>query len=138
MTSIDTKIKEQIDAFVPPVRESYTQMFEDTVAELRSKAAQASKRGNNSGRSIIAIAATVTALLIGSAVVFSTSPALAAEVPWISGIVYAVYPQKAVNDHDRERIEALLDDAFRFLSFCDYEAAAHCFHGGSIRNRQGP
>lgn len=135
MTSIDTKIREQIDAFVPPVPESYTQMIEGTVAELRARTPSASKRGNSFGRYIIAFAAIITALLITSATVFGARPALAAEVPGVSSIVYAVSPQKAVNDPDLERIEALLNDAFRSLAFCDYEAASHCFRADSISER---
>lgn len=135
MTSIDTKIKEQIDAFVPPVPESYTQMIESTVAELRERTLSASKRGNSFGRYIIAFAAIITALLITSVAVFGARPALAAEVPGVSNIVYAVSPQKAVNDLGRERIEALLNDTFRSLAFCDYEAASPCFRADSISDR---
>ncbi|MBQ4448218.1 MAG: hypothetical protein II897_08010 [Clostridia bacterium] len=135
MTTIDTKIKEQIDAFIPPVPESYTQMIEGTVAELRARTPSASKRGNSFGRYIIAFAAIITALFITSAAVFGARPALAAEVPGVSSIVYAVSPQKAVNDPDLERIEALLNDAFRSLSSCDYEAASRCFRGNSMTDR---
>ena len=135
MTSIDTKIKEQIDAFVPPVSESYTQMIEGTIAELRAKTTSASKRGNSFGRYIIAFTAIITALLITSVAVFGARPALAAEVPGISSIVYAVSPQKAVKNPDLERIEALLNDAFRLLAFCDFEAASGCFRGDSITDR---
>lgn len=130
------KIKEQIDAFVPPVPESYTQMVKGTIDELRATAPQASKRSSNFGRSIITIAAIITALFITSAAVFGARPALAAEVPGISSIVYAVSPQKAVNGPDIERIQALLNDAFRSLAFCDYEAASGCFRGNSISERR--
>ncbi|MBR6110127.1 MAG: hypothetical protein IKQ36_10360 [Clostridia bacterium] len=74
-------------------------------------------------------------LFIAASVVFAARPALAAEVPGIGSIVYAVSPKKTANDADRERIEALLNDAFRSLSFCDYEAAARCFRGDSLSDR---
>ena len=135
MTSLDTKIREQVDAFIPPVPESYAQMIEGTVAELRARTPSASKRGNSFGRYIIAFAAIITALLITSAAVFGARPALAAEVPGVSSFVYAVSPQKAVNDPDLERIEVLLNDTFRSLAFCDYEAASGCFRGNSMTDR---
>lgn len=133
---LDNKeIKKAVDAFVPPMTESYTKMISDTVLELKARNTSCSRHKRRLWRPVSAAAAVIAVLFTAASVVFAARPALAAEVPGIGSIVYAVSPKKTANDADRERIEALLNDAFRSLSFCDYEAAARCFRGDSLSDR---
>ncbi len=135
MSAIDSEIKKQIDAFVPPVPESYNKMIEGTVAELKARASHHHEPRRNLWKPFAVIASVITALFITTAAVFGARPALAAEVPGISNIVYAVSPKRTANDSGRERIEALLSEAFRSLAFGDYDAASCCFRGESISER---
>lgn len=135
MDNIDFEIKKQVDAFIPPAPESYDKMIDDAVSELKSAAARRYAPRRSRWKPAAAIASVVAALAAAFAV-FGASPSLAAEVPGVAGVVYAVSPQKAVDDPGRERIEALLNDAFRTLAFCDHEAAAQFFRGNGISERE--
>ena len=135
MNTIDSEIKKQVDAFIPPVPESYNRMIDGTISELRARAPQHHNSGRNRFIPFTVIASVIAVLFIAASVIFVARPALAAEVPGIGRVVYAVSPKKTANGADRERIEALLNDAFRSLSFCDYEAAARCFRGDSLSDR---
>lgn len=131
----DKEIKKAVDAFIPPMTESYTKMISDTVSELKARSTSCSRHKRRLWKPVSAAAAVIAVLFITTSVVFAARPALAAEVPGISSVVYAVSPKRTANDSDRERIEALLNDAFRSLSFCDYEAASNCFRGDSLSDR---
>lgn len=135
MNTIDSEIKKQVDAFIPPVPESYNKMIDGTISELRARAPQHHNSGRNRFIPFTVIASVIAVLFIVTSVIFVARPALAAEVPGIGRVVYAVSPKRTVNDSDRERIEALLNDAFRSLSSCDYEAASRCFRGDSLSDR---
>ena len=135
MNTIDSEIKKQVDAFIPPVPESYNRMIDGTISELRARAPRHHSSGRNRFIPFTVIASVIAALFIVTSVIFVARPALAAEVPGICRVVYAVSPKRTVNDSDRERIEALLNDAFRSLSSCDYEAASRCFRGDSLSDR---
>ena len=136
MNTIDSEIKKQVDAFIPPVPESYNRMIDGTISELRARAPQHHNSGRNRFIPFTVIASVIAVLFIAASVIFVARPALAAEVPGVSSIVYAVSSQKAVNDPDLERIEALLNDAFRSLAFCDYNAASGYFRGDSVSERE--
>ncbi|MBO4562678.1 MAG: DUF4179 domain-containing protein [Clostridia bacterium] len=135
MNTVDSEIKKQVDAFIPPVPESYNRMIDGTISELRARAPQHHSSGRSHFIPFTVIASVIAALFIVTSVIFVARPALAAEVPGVGNIVYSISPKKKANDSDRERIEALLNDAFRSLSFCDYEAAARCFRGDSLSDR---
>ena len=135
MNTIDSEIKKQVDAFIPPVPESYNRMIDGTISELRARAPQHHNSGRNRFIPFTVIASVIAVLFIAASVLFVARPALAAEVPGIGSIVYAVSPTRSAKDADRDRIEALLNDAFRSLSSCDYEAASRCFRGDSLSDR---
>lgn len=87
------------------------------------------------GRTFAAAAAGVLGVVAVSAAVFGTRPALAAEIPGVSSLVYAAAPERTANDADRARIEALVGEAVSALAANDYGAAARCFRDGSLNGR---
>lgn len=111
----------------------------EAAAENNMKTADRANGGGrlkNPLRRIAAAAAAIAAaVLLGSAAVFGARPALAAEVPLVNRIVYAAAPERTASEADRQRIEALLSEAFRSLAFNDYDAASRCFRDGSISGR---
>lgn len=90
----DKEIKKAVDAFVPPMTESYTKMISDTVLELKARNTSCSRQKRRLWKPVSAAAAVIAVLLIAASVVFAARPALAAEVPGIGSIVYAVSPKK--------------------------------------------
>jgi len=135
MKSLDTAIERSVDAFVPPMSESYTKMIDDTVSQLRKTSGQGSLPVRRAWKPLAAAAAVIAAVIIFSTTVFGMRPALAAEVPFVSGIVYAAAPQRAASDATRDGIEALLSNAMHSLAICDYDAASACFREGAMLAR---
>ncbi len=135
MISLDKKIKESAEAFIPEATEAYEDMVSKTVSELRQKAGRPLRKRRVLKRAICAAAAVLSALVIASAAVFGARPALASELPVLSGIVYAASPKKAAGEADRARIGELTEKVFRCFASRDYTAAEECFCGGGFHTR---
>ena len=132
----DNAIKGALDAFIPPADEGYKKMISETVSELREKNKRAAGPKRRIWKPFAAAAAVIAALVITSAAVFASRPALAADLPVLSGIVYAAAPERTASEADLERIEMLLYEVFRSFAACDYDSASHNFVGGSIADRE--
>lgn len=135
MNTLDKRISDSVEAFIPKEPEGYTEMIDGTLAQLKAVETERPKHLPRAWKPIAAAAAVIAAMIISSAAVFTARPALAAEVPGVSRIVYAASGQKKANAADTERIEALLTEAFGSLAFCDYEAAARCFREDEVSDR---
>ncbi|MBR3460299.1 MAG: DUF4179 domain-containing protein [Clostridia bacterium] len=136
MTGIDNDIREAVDAFIPPMSEEYNDMIEGAVSELKQRCAQRNKPVKRAFKPLMSAAAILVALILSSAILFGAHPALAAEMPVVSDIVYAAAAQREANAADRERIEKLLNDAVYSLAVCDYDAASRCFRENSMNERE--
>lgn len=136
MTGIDNDIREAVDAFIPPMSEEYNDMIEGAVSELKQRCTQRNKPIKRAFKPLMSAAAILVALILSSAVLFGAHPALAAEMPVVSDIVYAAAAQREADAADRERIEKLLNDAVYSLAVCDYDAASRCFRENSMNERE--
>lgn len=136
MTGIDNDIREAVDAFIPPMSEEYNDMIEGAVSELKQRCTQRNKPVKRAFKPLMSAAAILVALILSSAILFGAHPALAAEMPVVSDIVYAAAAQREANAADRERIEKLLNDAVYSLAVCDYDAASRCFRENSMNERE--
>lgn len=136
MTGIDNDIREAVDAFIPPMSEEYNDMIEGAVSELKQRCTQRNKPVKRAFKPLMSAAAILVALILSSAILFRAHPALAAEMPVVSDIVYAAAAQREANAADCERIEKLLNDAVYSLAVCDYDAASRCFRENSMNERE--
>lgn len=136
MTGIDNDIREAVDAFIPPMSEEYNDMIEGAVSELKQRCTQRNKPVKRAFKPLMSAAAILVALILSSAILFGAHPALAAEMPVVSDIVYAAAAQREADAADRERIEKLLNDAVYSLAVCDYDAASRCFRENSMNERE--
>lgn len=136
MTGIDNDIREAVDAFIPPMSEEYNDMIEGAVSELKQRCTQRNKPVKRAFKPLMSAAAILVALILSSAILFGAHPALAAEMPVVSDIVYAAAAQREANAADCERIEKLLNDAVYSLAVCDYDAASRCFRENSMNERE--
>lgn len=149
MEHIEKLIKEQADAFVPPAPESYNKMVSETLKELRAGAVRRAaddEKTKRTGRSrslwkpFAAAAAAVLALFVAAGALFYARPALAAELPGISDMVYAAAPTKNASKADEDRINALLEKVFCGMGMIYFEDdgadARNCFQGESLKNRE--
>ena len=100
------------------------------VAEAMTKTNEKAKHAHRLWKPFAAAAAAVLGVIAVSSAVFAAKPALAAEIPGVSRLVYAAAPERTATEADRERLEALLNEAFGALAFNDYETASGCFRGG--------
>lgn len=135
MNLLDKEIKKQAEAFVPAVPESYAEMISGTVSTLEKSVDHPVRSGRKIWKPIAAAAAAAAFMLAASALLFGARPALAAELPVVSDMVYSAAPKKHANEADVKRIEALLNTAFRSLAACDYETASRCFRENRISGR---
>ena len=135
MRSIDNTIKESTEAFIPEATGEYERMMNETITELRARAEIKAAPGRVLWRALAAAAAVFAALIVTAAAVFAARPALAAEVPVVNDIVYAVSPNKTANEADCERIEALVMEVFQAFAVHDYDAAECCFTGDAMHTR---
>ena len=136
MTGIDNDIREAVDAFIPPMSEEYNDMIEGAVSELKQRCAQRNKPVKRAFKPLVSAAAILVALILSSAILFGAHPALAAEMPVVSDIVYAAAAQREADAADCERIEKLLNDALYSLAVCDYDSASRCFRENSMNERE--
>lgn len=136
MTGIDNDIREAVDAFIPPMSEEYNDMIEGAVSELKQRCAQRNKPVKRAFKPLMSAAAILVALILSSAILFGAHPALAAEMPVVSVLVYAAAAQREADAADCERIEKLLNDALYSLAVCDYDAASRCFRENSMNERE--
>lgn len=136
MISSDMTTREAVEAFVPDMPESYTKMVADTVSALKAGSAHHSDRKAKTWKAFAAAAAVIAAAILSSAVVFGARPALAAQIPFVNGIVYSASPRRSTNEDERKQIGALLDDAFNSFAACQYHAASRCFKEGCLNSRE--
>lgn len=141
MDNMEKLMKEQTEAFVPSLPESYSKMFEATVSNLKRRAADSEKNkpargGRSFAKPLLAAAAALVVLFAAAFGVLFARPALAAEIPGVSGLVYSVAPTKEASKADAERIKELIEEAFHSLIFADYDVAERCFRDGYMTQRE--
>ena len=120
MRTDNTNIKKCAEDFVPEAPESYERMITDTVSALKAKDRAEPKRVRRVWKPLAAAAAVLAALVIAAGAVFGSRPALAADIPGLSGLVYAASPKRTANAADRERIGSLVGEGFRALAAGEY------------------
>ena len=142
MDNMEKLMKEQTEAFVPSLPESYSKMFEATVSNLKRRAAE-SETGEKGFKPVrgfvkplLAAAAALVVLFAAAVGILFARPALAAEIPGVSGLFYSVAPTKEASKADAERIKELIEEAFHSLIFADYDRAERCFRDGYMTQRE--
>ena len=135
MRTDNTNIKKCAEDFVPEAPESYERMITDTVSALKAKDRAEPKRVRRVWKPLAAAAAVLAALVIAAGAVFGSRPALAADIPGLSGLVYAASPKRTANAADRERIGSLVGEGFRALAAGDQDAASRCFSENALTRR---
>lgn len=145
--NIDTIIKSKVDAFIPPAPKDYAERFEATLSRLKqsaetretlatsAKPAMSAKTAKTFVKPLLTAAAFVMLFAAALGVLFAR-PTLAAEIPVVNRLVYAVAPAKEASEADSERIEKLINTALSELYFAQFAEAKLCFREGCMNSRE--
>lgn len=133
--TFENRITEKVQASLPTVPTGYHNRIGQTILLLKEqdKCSPPCKAGTAHHRGKIrrCIAAAVCLFILCSGIfTFTMKPALAAELPFISNMVYQLSPTTSVNDHQRDKLSEVFIDAMHSLANGQIEDAAQYFYMG--------
>ena len=129
----DRQFIQSLKAGIPTPPQSYYQKIDDTIALLKKHDEEhisvKTRHGQFVSKSLHIATACIVAVLL-FVCTFAVKPSLAAELPLISNVVYALSPTISVNAEKLNRVSELIKSAVMSFAMGDYTSASALFYEG--------